>query len=149
MNDKLINKRIAIVADWLTNMGGAEKVVLALHRMFPRAPIYTTLYDKSRMKGFENATIYTSFLQKIPFAKKNHPLFLASMPLAIESFNLNDYDIVISSSHSVAKGIITKPDTLHICYCHTPMRYAWEPWELEYRLKAFPGFMHNIIKNKI
>jgi len=149
MTELLKNKKIAIVCDWLTNLGGAEKVIMSLHKLFPHAPIYTTLYDKSRAKGFENATIYTSFLQKIPLAKKNHTLMLSGMPLAVESFNLNDYDIVISSSHSVAKGVITKPETLHISYCHTPMRYAWEPWELEYRLQSFPKFTHNNIKKKI
>lgn len=149
MPDLLENKKIAIVCDWLTNMGGAEKVILSLHKLFPKAPIYTTLYDKHRVQGFEDAEIYTSFLQMIPYSQKKHPLFLNLMPLAVESFNLNDYDIVISSSHSVAKGIITKPETLHICYCHTPMRYAWEPWELEYRLKGFPQFLHNSIKRRI
>lgn len=140
---------MAIVCDWLTNLGGAEKVIMSFHRLFPDAPIYTTLYDKQRAKGFENATIYTSFLQRIPLAKKKHPLFLAGMPMAVESFNLNDYDVVISSSHSVAKGVITKPHTLHVSYCHTPMRYAWEPWELEHRLQSFPRFLHNSIKKKI
>ncbi|MDP2691052.1 MAG: glycosyltransferase [bacterium] len=149
MPDPFPEKKIAIVCDWLTNMGGAEKVILSLHRLFPKAPIYTTLYDAKRVQGFENATIYTSFLQRIPFAQKKHPLFLNAMPMAVESFDLNEYDIVISSSHSVAKGIITKPETLHICYCHTPMRYAWEPWELEFRLKSFPSFMHNSIKKKM
>lgn len=149
MDQKIQNKKVAIVCDWLTNMGGAEKVIKSLHELFPEAPIYTTLYDKQRMQGFEKATIYTSFLQKIPYSQKKHPLFLNLMPLAIESFNLNEYDIVISSSHSVAKGIITKPETLHISYCHTPMRYAWEPWELEYRLKGFPQFLHSSIKKRI
>lgn len=149
MDSKLKGKKVAIVCDWLTNLGGAEKVIMSLHKLFPEAPIYTTLYDRSRAKGFEKATIYTSFLQKIPLAQKKHPLFLAGMPMAIESFNLNDYDIVISSSHSVAKGVITKPHTLHVSYCHTPMRYAWEPWELEHRLQSFPRFLHNSIKKKI
>jgi len=149
MSEELKNKKIAIVCDWLTNMGGAEKVILSLHKLFPKAPIYTTLYDPKRVQGFEKATLYTSFLQRIPFAQKKHPLFLNAMPMAIESFDLNDYDIVISSSHAVAKGIITKPETLHISYCHTPMRYAWEPWELEFRLQSFPRFMHNSIKRKM
>lgn len=149
MDKNLRTKKIAIVCDWLTNMGGAEKVIMSLHKLFPQAPIYTTLYDKSRTKGFEKAVIYTSFLQKIPFAKKKHTLMLSGMPMAIESFNLNEYDIVISSSHSVAKGIITKPETLHISYCHTPMRYAWEPWELDYRLESFPKFTHNKIRKMI
>lgn len=149
MHQSLEGKKIAIVCDWLTNLGGAEKVIMSLHRLFPKAPIYTTLYDKSRAKGFENATIYTSYLQRIPFAKGKHPWLLHMMPMAIESFNLNEYDIVISSSHSVAKGIITKPETLHITYCHTPMRYAWEPWELEYRLKSIPEFLHEAVKRRI
>jgi glycosyltransferase involved in cell wall biosynthesis len=149
MNDVLKDKKIAIVCDWLTNMGGAEKVIYSLHKLFPEAPIYTTLYDKDRMRGFEDATIYTSFLQSIPYSQKKHPWFLNAMPLAVESFDLNEYDIVISSSHSVAKGIITKPETVHFTYCHTPMRYAWEPWELNYRLQKFPQFLHNSIKKKI
>ncbi len=143
------DKKIAIVCDWLTNMGGAEKVILSFHKLFPEADIFTTLYDKQRMKGFENATIFTSFLQSIPYSQKKHPWFLNAMPLAVESFDLNKYDIVISSSHSVAKGVITKPETIHFSYCHTPMRYAWEPWELNYRLKKFPQFLHNSIKKKI
>ena len=143
------NLKVAIVCDWLTNLGGAEKVIASLHRLFPEAPIYTTLYDPKRVKGFEDATIYASFLQRIPFSKKAHSLFLSAMPLAVESFDLSSYDLVISSSHSVAKGVITKPDTLHICYCHTPMRYAWEPWELEYRLRQFPKFLHKAIQKKI
>ncbi len=149
MTTDLTNKKIAIVCDWLTNLGGAEKVIMSLHRLFPKAPIYTTLYDKSRAKGFENVTIYTSYLQRIPFAKKKHPWMLHLMPMAIESLNLNEYDIVISSSHSVAKGVITKPETIHISYCHTPMRYAWEPWELEYRLQSIPEFLHNAVKKRI
>lgn len=149
MDEAFKGKKIAIVCDWLTNMGGAEKVILSLHKLFPEAPIYTTLYDKQRMQGFEKATIYTSFLQSIPYSQKKHPWFLNAMPMAVESFDLNEYDIVISSSHSVAKGIITKPETTHITYCHTPMRYAWEPWELEYRLQKFPQFLHNSIKKRI
>lgn len=149
MLSSLEGKKIAIVCDWLTNMGGAEKVIHSLHRLFPKAPIYTTLYDPKRMEGFEKATIYTSFLQRIPYSQKKHPWFLNAMPLAIESFNLDEYDVVVSSSHSVAKGVVTKPETIHITYCHTPMRYAWEPWELEFRLKSFPQFLHNSIKKKI
>jgi len=149
MSEKLKGKSVAIVCDWLTNMGGAEKVIHSLHRMFPKAPIYTTLYDPSRVQGFENAEIYTSFLQRIPYSQKKHPLFLSLMPMAVESFNLDQYDVVISSSHAVAKGVITKPETLHISYCHTPMRYAWEPWELEYRLQGFPSVMHSSIKRRI
>lgn len=149
MPNSLERKKIAIVCDWLTNMGGAEKVIYSLHKLFPEAPIFTTLYDAKRVHGFEEATIYSSFLQRIPLSQKKHQIFLNMMPLAIESLNLNDYDIVISSSHSVAKGIITKPETLHVSYCHTPMRYAWEHWELESRLQQFPRVFHETIKKKI
>jgi glycosyltransferase involved in cell wall biosynthesis len=122
----LRNAKIAIVCDWLTVNGGAEKVIRAFHEIFPLAPIYTSLYDGKKVPGFEKAKIMTSYLQKIPLAISHHQHLLPFMPSVFESMNLDAYDIVISSSHSCAKGIITKPDTLHICYCHTPMRYAWD-----------------------
>jgi glycosyltransferase involved in cell wall biosynthesis len=121
--------RIAIVCDWLTNQGGAEKVIMGLHELFPSAPIYTSLYNPEKLRGFQNARIHTSFLQKYPLAKDKHQFFLGLMPRAFESFNLNNYDIVISSSHSCAKGLILKPSTLHVSYCHSPMRYAWDNYQ--------------------
>lgn len=121
--------KIAIVCDWLTTQGGAEKVILGLHQLFPNAPIYTSLYNSEKIDGFENATIHTSFIQKIPGAKTHHQFFLPLMPNAFESFNLNEFDIVISSSHSCAKGLLLKPETLHISYCHSPMRYAWDDYQ--------------------
>lgn len=117
---------VAIVCDWLTTPGGAEKVVLELHAMFPHAPIYTSIYNPEKLPEFRQADVRTSFIQKLPRAKHHHQWYLPLMPLAFESFNLSEYDIVISSSHSCAKGIITKPDTIHICYCHTPPRYLWD-----------------------
>lgn len=146
------NKKIAIVCDWLTSMGGAEKVIQAIHELFPKAPIYTTLHNEKNISIFNNAKIITSNIQKIPFAKNNHQMFLPLMPYAFEKFNLNDYDIVISSSHSCAKGIITNSSTLHICYCHSPMRYAWENninYINEYNMNAVfkkisPYFIHKI-----
>lgn len=124
---KQLNKaKIAIVADWLTNQGGAEKVIYDLHQIFPNAPIYTSIYNAEKLPQFEKANIKTSFIQNFPLAKKHHQLFLSFMPYAFESFDFSDYDIVISSSFACAKGIITKPETLHICYCHNPMRYIWD-----------------------
>ncbi len=120
------NKKIAIVADWLTNLSGAEKVIEVLWKHFDKPPIYTTIHNPDKTGVFKNADIRTSFLNKFPGAKKKHQLFLKWMPKAIESLDLDEFDIVISSSHSCAKGVITKPDTLHLCYCHTPTRYAWE-----------------------
>lgn len=122
----LQNLKIAIVCDWLTTHGGAERVIKAIHEIFPNAPIYTTLYNPKKLREFRGADIRTSSLQKIPFATNHHQLLLPWMPEAFESMNLDQYDIVISSSHSCAKGVITKPTTLHICYCHSPMRYAWD-----------------------
>lgn len=118
--------KIAIVADWLTDPGGAEKVVLAMHRMFPEAPIYTSIYNKANLPQFEDADVRTSFLQKALFAKKHHQWYLKWMPMAFEQFDLSEYDIVLSSCHSCAKGVITKPSTMHVSYCHTPMRYVWD-----------------------
>lgn len=119
--------KIALVHDWLTNFGGAERVLESFHRVFPEAPIYTVFYDRGRMpENFKYLDVRTSFLQKIPFARKKHQWFLQFMPLAVEQFNLSEYDLVLSSSSACAKGIVTRSDTCHICYCHTPMRYAWD-----------------------
>lgn len=118
--------RVAIVCDWLLSGGGAERVIFKLSQMFPHAPIYTTLYNKKLLPEFSERHIVTSFLQKFPFGSKKHYLLLPLMPYAFEQFDLRAFDIVISSCHSCSKGIITKPQTLHICYCHSPMRYVWD-----------------------
>lgn len=119
--------KVAIVHDWLTNMGGAEQVVINLKKCFNEAPVYTTLYAPSNLSDeLKGIDVHTSFLQKKNKEIINHKKYFPLMPLAFENFNLNDYDLVISSSSCCAKGVITKPDSIHICYCHTPMRYAWE-----------------------
>jgi glycosyltransferase involved in cell wall biosynthesis len=119
--------RVALVHDYLNQYGGAERVLEVLSQIFPKAPIYTLLYDKKRTGyAFENKKIHTSFLQKIPWLRSHHRPFLMFMPLAIEQFDFSKYDLVISDSASYAKGVITKPETYHICYCHTPTRYAWD-----------------------
>ncbi len=139
--------KIAIVADWLTNYGGAESVISAFHELFPDAPIYTTMYRPSKMRELGNLkNIHTTWLNKLPI---KHQLLLSQMPTAIEMMDLDKYDIVLSSCHSVSKGVITKPNTLHISYCHTPMRYAWEEWDLETRLKKFPRILHGTIRRQI
>ena len=140
--------KIAIVADWLTNYGGAESVISAFHDLFPDAPIYTTMYKPKNMRELGKLkNVHTSWLNSIPLVK--HQWMLGQMPTAIEMFNLDEYDIVLSSCHSVSKGVITKPSTLHICYCHTPMRYAWEEWDLETRIKKFPRILHGAIRKQI
>lgn len=118
--------KIAIVCDWLIARGGAERVIIALSQIFPQAPLYTTIYDEASFPEFKNKTVITSFLNKMPFARRKHSLYLPFMPYAFEQFDLSEFDIVISSCHSCSKGIITKPSTLHICYCHSPMRYVWD-----------------------
>lgn len=145
----LAKAKIALVFDWMTNMGGAEKVNLALHRMFPKAPIFTSIYNPKAIKGFEKAGITTSFIQNLPFAKTRHQLYLNLMPYAYELFDLSSFDIVISSSHSCAKGIITKPETLHVCYCHTPMRYAWDNWHSYIRDYKMNWLFKKIAKKRL
>jgi glycosyltransferase involved in cell wall biosynthesis len=122
----LENKKIALVHYWLVGMRGGEKVVESLCRLFPHIDIYTLIYNKDKVSDLINSKkIYTSFIQKMPFAKKKHQAYLPLMPVAVEQFDLSGYDIVISSESGVAKGVLTKPETCHICYCHSPMRYLW------------------------
>ncbi len=118
--------KIAIVHDWLTNMGGAEQVVINFKEIYKEAPIYTTFYNPSKLDDkLKNIEVKTSHLQKKKMVE-NHKKYFPLMPMAFEKFDLNEYDVVLSSSSSCAKGVLTKPGSIHICYCHTPMRYAWE-----------------------
>lgn len=118
--------RIALVHDYLNQMGGAEKVLLTIHDLFPAAPVYTSIYARSRVDSrFRQMDIRTGFMQRLPLVKKHHQPFLPLFPLAFEQLDLRAYDLVISDSSAFAKGIVTRPEALHICYCHTPMRWAW------------------------
>ncbi len=118
---------IALVHDWLTNMGGSERLVINFLELYTDAPIYTTVYNPDHLDPeLKNIDVRTSFLQNSKKAKTNHQKYFPLMPMAFESFDLNEYDIVLSSSSSCAKGVITNPNTMHICYCHSPMRYGWE-----------------------
>lgn len=119
--------KVALVHDWLINMGGAERLIKIFHELFPEAPIYTLFYDRDRMPAeFQKMDIRTSWLQNIPYGTRIYQHLLPLMPMAVEQFDLSEYDLVLSSSTCCAKGVITRPDTLHICYCNTPMRYAWD-----------------------
>ena len=120
--------KICFVHDWLTTFGGAEQVLKALLEIWPQTPVYTLVYDeKGNCRDIIHSTEVTgSFINKLPFAKRKHRAYLPLMPLAIEQFDLSDYDVIISDSHAVAKGVLTGPDQLHINYTFTPIRYAWD-----------------------
>jgi glycosyltransferase involved in cell wall biosynthesis len=121
--------KVALVHDWLTGQRGGEKVLEIFAEIFPDAPIYTLFhFPGSQIEEIEHRTIHTSFLQRMPFLKKRYRLYLPLYPVSVELFNLQDYDFVISSSHCVAKGAIPQPDALHICYVHSPVRYAWNQY---------------------
>lgn len=149
MSMNLTEAKVALVFDWMTTPGGAERVNLVLHKMFKDAPIFTSIFNADKFPEFEKAAVNTSFIQNLPFAKNSHQLYLSLMPYAYELFDLSDFDIVISSSHSCAKGVITKPETLHICYCHTPMRYAWDDWHTYIRDYKMNPIFKKIGKRRI
>lgn len=117
--------RVAFVYDWVNKFGGAERILLALHEIWPEAPLYTAVYEAKRAGWAVDFDVRPSFLQKWPLAKTNHEIYLPLIPIAFEQFNFDDYDLVISISSAFAKNIITKPTTLHINYCLTPPRYLW------------------------
>jgi glycosyltransferase involved in cell wall biosynthesis len=119
--------KIALVHDWLTTFGGAERCLILLHQLFPTAPIYTLVHDqRNTPPELEDAHIIPSGLQRLPGATSNWQRFLPAMPSAIEQFDLRDFDLIVSSSHAVAKGVLTHSRQKHLCYCYTPMRYIWE-----------------------
>ncbi len=127
--------KLALVHDWLKEIGGAERVLIELHKLFPEAPIYVLFYDKKFIQEWlPGARVKASFLQKIPFISKVYPLFGWLMPAAIESFDLSEFDRVLSSSVTFSKGLVLKPATKHICYCYSPTRYLWD-WHSEYAKK--------------
>lgn len=131
--------KVALVHDYLVQYGGAERVLEALAEIFPEAPIYTLLYDDEKMNGaLKGRVIKTSFLQKIPFAKKHHRLFLALMPGAVERLDLSGFDLIVSDSSSFSKGIIKPAGSMHICYCHTPLRYAWDYTDKYIKESSYP-----------
>ncbi len=118
--------KVALVHDYLIQDGGAERVLEVFQRIWPEAPTHVLLYDPKRVgPAFNGKDIRTSFLQDVPFALKKYKWFMPLMPAATEHYDLNDFDVVLSSTSAFAKGVITRPDTLHLCYCHTPTRYLW------------------------
>lgn len=119
--------KVAIIHDWLTGMRGGERVLEAICELYPEADIFTLVYKKGQIGGpIEDHRIYESFINRFPFAATKYRHYLPLFPTAIEKFDLRAYDLVISSSHCVAKGVITKPNTVHVSYIHSPMRYVWD-----------------------
>ncbi|MBR4372748.1 MAG: glycosyltransferase [Treponema sp.] len=128
--------KVAIVHDWLVNYGGAERVVEAMLSIYPDADIFTLVYDEKKMgKIFPKEKVHASFIQKWAFATKLYTKFLKFMPKAFESFDFTGYDLVLCSSSSCAKGVITPPGVPHVAYVHTPMRYAWDQY-FEYKKRS-------------
>jgi glycosyltransferase involved in cell wall biosynthesis len=118
--------KVALIHDHLAQDGGAEKVLKVLADMFPQAPIYTLLYEKKNAdKYYRHRRIETSIIQKLPGGVKHYQWYMPFMPMAIEFFDLSNFDLVISDSSSFAKGVVTSSHALHVCYCHTPTRYLW------------------------
>lgn len=169
--------KVAIIHDFLTQAGGAERVVEALHQIWPEAPIFTSVYDPGNtFPSFRQMDIRTSFLQKVPLAATNrhHKKFLTLFPMAFEMLDLRGYDMVFSNTTCFSKGVITYPETCHICYCHTPSRFAWRyeeyvsqgnfsrlerlvmpfvihrlrawDWQAAQRVDYFLGNSHNIVR---
>ena len=123
---------VAIAHEWLTVPGGSENVVLAMLELFPQAELFTSVYDPEPWPPtLRNRPVHTSFVDRIPGARRHYPRLLPLMNAAFESFDLSRFDLVISSSHACAKNVLTGAQTPHLCYCHTPMRYAWDPAFLE------------------
>ncbi|MFH0703168.1 MAG: glycosyltransferase [bacterium] len=128
LNNKKSEINLAIVLDQLSGaIGGAESILFAVYELFPDAPTYTTILNPSIMpEKYKNKEIYTTLIQNLPFSQKMYKAYFPLMPVAIEHLNLQEYDVIFSSHHCVAKGIIPRPDAVHICYCHAPARYIWD-----------------------
>lgn len=129
--------KIAFVYDKITKFGGAERILQNLHTIWPDAPIYTSLYDRKNAAWAENIRIIPGFLQIIPFLRSKPEFLYRLMPLSFEQFDFRDYDVVISVTAADGKAVITRPSTLHLCYCLTPVRYLWSGY-FEYLRE--PGF---------
>ena len=137
--------KIAVVHDWLTGMRGGEKVLEIIFEIFPNAELFTLLYNKGSVSPIiADRKIHTSFIDKLPFKSKKYRHYLPLFPTAIELFDFKEYDLIVSTSHCVAKGVRTPPNTLHISYVHSPMRYVWDMYE-DYFGEDKIGFLQKMI----
>lgn len=122
--------KVALVHDWLTGMRGGEKCLEVLCELFPDAPLFTLVHIPGSVSStIEAREIHTSFIQNLPSVERQYRRYLPLFPSAIERFDMRSFDLIMSTSHCVAKGAIPGPDSIHICYCHTPMRYVWDQYE--------------------
>ena len=138
--------KVAIVCDWLTSQGGAEKVTELVAEIFPQAIIYTSVCDRSKFGWLKDRQVITSWLDKLPIIKYKHQLVAPFRPMVFEGFDLSEYDLVFSLTSAEAKDVITKPETIHICYCHTPIRYYWSDYH-EYLTRRLEfGIFNPIIR---
>ncbi|WP_010632754.1 glycosyltransferase family 4 protein [Sporolactobacillus vineae] len=149
------NIKVAVVTEWLETYAGSEKVVEQILKVYPHADLFSVVdfLPEDQRKFINGKKITTTFIQHLPFSKRKFRAYLPLMPFAIEQLDLSDYDLIISSSHAVAKGVITGPDQLHICYCHSPIRYAWD-FQHEYLResgldKGLKGLIARYILHKI
>lgn len=148
LSENLKNLKVCLVTDWLTNLGGGEKVVKAIADIFPEAPIYTTVanFESIASEFPDKDRIKTSFLQKIPYLHKKHQVLLPLLSRGIESHNLSEFDLILSFSSCVAKNAKKlKKSSKHVCYIHTPVRYGWE-MDYDPRVKNLPFGVQNIAK---
>jgi glycosyltransferase involved in cell wall biosynthesis len=135
--------RVALVHDWLVTYAGAERVLEQMLALYPEADLFSLIdfVTPSERAFLGERRVRTSFLQRLPGVRRRYRNFLPLMPLAIEQFDLAEYDLVLSSSYAVAKGVLTRPDQLHLCYCHSPMRYAWD---LQHQYLRETGLDHGL-----
>jgi glycosyltransferase involved in cell wall biosynthesis len=117
--------KVALVHDYLSQDGGAERVLTAFREVWPDAPIFVLFHDRDKMPEYNDSDVHQSFIRKLPFGKTRYRWYLPLMPLATERHNVHDYDIILSSTSAFAKGILSRPDAMHVSYCHTPTRYLW------------------------
>lgn len=143
--------KVALIHDWLVSKGGGERFLKSLHEIWPGAPIYTLVYDEGNAPDWcQGCDIRTTYIQKWPGGRTHHRYLLSFMPKAWESLDLAEYDLVISSCASCCKGVITRPDAVHICYCHSPIRYVWDMYHEYLRNASFlkrvamPSMIHKV-----
>lgn len=146
-----MTRKVALVHDWLVGQGGGERVLKCMHEIWPDAPIYTLVYDEDKAPSWlKNCDVRTTYIQGWPGGKTHHKYLLSFMPKAWEALDLTEFDLVVSSCMSCCKGVLTRPDALHVCFCHSPIRYVWDMYYEYFRgasalKRAFmPNMIHKV-----